>query len=142
MTKTFLIHAWCLRPFITGIDVEAETPEQAIAKAREQQDKLLDAAEECNGGYAWDEFAAYDDSGNELLRVLDDQARLREAAPQLVEALIDLLGDRPSVQRGECIRCGRQYHDIEYGDCPSDDCPSFHARAALAAANRQPAVVV
>ena len=91
MTKTYLIHAWCLRPFIAYIDpVEAATPEEAIAIARRQPEKLLDAAEECNGDYPWDEFAAYDESGQEVLRVLDPEARLREAAPALAEALEDL----------------------------------------------------
>jgi hypothetical protein len=64
--------------------------------------------------------------------------RLIAAAPKLLAALIDLLGDRPSVQHGQCIRCGREYGDdepdfaIETGDCPSDDCPSSIARAAIA----------
>jgi hypothetical protein len=53
--------------------------------------------------------------------------------PQLFEALADLLGDRPDVQDGECIRCGREYHDADDGDCPSDDCPSYRARALLRA---------
>ncbi|MFL5285234.1 MAG: hypothetical protein ACJ8AW_30725 [Rhodopila sp.] len=68
---------------------------------------------------------------------------------KLLAALKDLLGDQPSVQNFQCIRCGRDYHDIdelaiETGDCPSDDCPSHHARAAIAeaeamAANSPPA---
>ena len=132
MTKTYLIHAWCVRPFIAYLNpVEAATPEEAIAIARLQPEKLLDAAEECNGQYPWDEFAAYDDHGNELLHVLDAEARLREAAPTLLAALKDLLGDLPSVQGGVCQHCGREYEDIQSGDCPSDDCPSFHARAAV-----------
>jgi|GEM_PF-6881232 len=91
MTNTYLIQAWCIRPFITTCDVETETPEQAIAIARNRQDQLLDAAEECNGAYPWDEFAAYDENGRELLHVLDDQARLRDASPELLEALETLL---------------------------------------------------
>jgi hypothetical protein len=47
------------------------------------------------------------------------------------DALADLLGDMPDVQRGECIRCGRQYEDIDEGECPSDNCPSWRARALL-----------
>ena len=87
MTNTYLIHAWCDRPFITRLfPVEAETPEAAIAVARRQQKQLLDAAEDCNRNYPWDEFAAYDEDGNELLYVLDDEARLRKAAPDLLTA--------------------------------------------------------
>ena len=48
MTKTYTVHAWCLRPFTTSIDVEADMPQDAIAKARQTPDLLLDAAEECN----------------------------------------------------------------------------------------------
>jgi hypothetical protein len=87
MTKTYMIHAWCLRPFITTIDVEADTPEQAIARARQRHGELLDAAEECSSGYPWDEFAVYDDAGDELRYELDEPGCLRLAAPQLREAL-------------------------------------------------------
>jgi hypothetical protein len=88
MTNSYLIRAWCDRPFITYLDqVEAETPEEAIAIARRQPAKLLDAAEECNSKYPWHEFAAYDENGNELLHVLDDDGRLRDAAPALLAAL-------------------------------------------------------
>ncbi len=88
MTNTYLIHAWCARPFIACLDpVEAATPEEAIAIARRQPERLLDAVEECNGDYPWDEFAAYDESGQEVPRVLDRDARLREAAPELLAAL-------------------------------------------------------
>jgi len=87
MTKTFTVHAWCVRPFITYLDeVEAETPEEAIALARRQPEQLLDAAEECDGRYPWDEFAACGEDGGELLRALDTEARVREAAPELLAA--------------------------------------------------------
>jgi hypothetical protein len=51
---------------------------------------------------------------------------------ELVEALRDLLGDRPSVQSGECVHCGRSYAKDLMGDCPSDDCPSSNARVIIA----------
>ena len=91
MTNPYLIHAWCLRPFITTIDVEAMTPEQAIALARKEQDKLLEAAEECTRGHPWDEFAVYDESGNELLHHVDAELSVRNAAPDLLEALTSLV---------------------------------------------------
>ena len=134
MTKTYLIHAWCSRPFISWLEIEAGTPEEAVAKARRQDAELLEAAEECNSGYPWDTFTVFDDNGAALLHALDAEARLREAAPALLSALKDLLGILPSVQRGVCQHCGREYEDIRSGDCPSDDCPSFHARAAIALA--------
>ncbi len=88
MTKTYLIQAWCERPFISHLDpVEAATPEEAIAIARTRQKQLLGNAEECNGEYLWDEFAAYDEHGNELLHVLDEKARLQDVAPDMLEAL-------------------------------------------------------
>lgn len=88
MTNTYLIHAWCSRPFITQLDpVETASAAEAIAIARRNPKALEDAAEECNGQYPWDEFAAYDDSGNELLHVLDRDARLRQSAPALLDAL-------------------------------------------------------
>ena len=89
MTNTYLIHAWCVRPFMAHLDpVEATTPEDAIALARRQPAKLLDSAEECNGNYPWDEFAAYDEHGKELLHVLDDEARLRNAVPVMRDTLL------------------------------------------------------
>ena len=63
--------------------LEAATPEEAIAIARGHPKRLIDAAEECNGQYPWDEFAAYDEDGNELLHVLDDSARLRDAVASI-----------------------------------------------------------
>jgi hypothetical protein len=55
MANTYLIHAWCVRPFIAYLDeIEAATPEEAIAIARRQPEKLLDAAEECNAEQPWD----------------------------------------------------------------------------------------
>ncbi len=88
MTKTYLIHAWCVRPFIACLDeVEADTPEQAIAIARNWPDQLIDSAEECSGEYPWDEFAAFDESGTELLHVQDAAIPLREVAPELLATL-------------------------------------------------------
>jgi hypothetical protein len=88
MTNSYLIHAWCVRPFIATIDIDAATPEEAIVKARTERQWLFDTAEECNRHYLWDEFAAYDEKGYELLHVLDNDARLRDAAPNLRDTLL------------------------------------------------------
>lgn len=54
---------------------------------------------------------------------------------RLVAALRDLLGDRPDIQDGQCIKCGRDYRDepaLEFGTCPCDDCPAYEAHRLLA----------
>jgi hypothetical protein len=64
-----------------------------------------------------------------------ENIKLIKAAPDLLAALKDLLGDRHSVQGGICQVCGRDYlPEMIDGDCPSEDCPSFIARAAIALA--------
>jgi hypothetical protein len=60
----YTIHAWCVRPFIACIDVEATTPEEAVAKAMNNRDDLLGSAEECNPYYLWDEYAVSDESAS------------------------------------------------------------------------------
>jgi hypothetical protein len=88
MTNTYMIQAWCVRPFIAYLDpIEAGTPEEAIAIARSQPANLLNTAEDCNDEYLWEEFAVFDEGGNELLRVLDEPALLRNATPDLFDAL-------------------------------------------------------
>jgi hypothetical protein len=96
LTKTYTIHAWCDRPFFASIDIEANTPEEAITKARNDHLPLIEA-EECSEQYQWEEFAAYDEHGRQLLRVLDPPIRLREAAPELLDAL-------------QCIKTALQHH--------------------------------
>ena len=85
------VQAWCDRRFITVIDLDADTPSQALERARAQAKRLLDAAEECDGNYPWDECAVYDDSGNKLDRVMDKPARLRVHAEDLLKAIAKLL---------------------------------------------------
>jgi len=90
MTNTYLINAWCIRPFNAELEVEADTPEQAITIARTRRDQLIDSAEDCEFDYFWDEFAAYDERGKELLHVLDEKARVWEAAT-VQAVLLDML---------------------------------------------------
>jgi hypothetical protein len=55
----------------------------------------------------------------------------------LHSAIDDLLGDKPDIQSGSCVHCGRDYRDepqLEGGACPSDDCPGARARSVSARA--------
>jgi hypothetical protein len=90
MTTTYHILARCLRPFLAWIDIEAETPEAAIAKVDRQDSGLIASAQDSES-WPWDEFTAYDRDGKELLHALDPDARLRETAPALLEALLAVL---------------------------------------------------
>jgi hypothetical protein len=54
---------------------------------------------------------------------------------ELLEALQDVLGDRPSVQGGICQHCGRDYiAEFIEGDCDSGDCAGVKARILIAQA--------
>lgn len=86
MTTTYHILARCLRPFLAWIDIEADTPQEAIAKVDRQDPGLIASAQDSES-WPWDEFTAYNRDGKELLHALDPDARLREAAPALLEAL-------------------------------------------------------
>jgi hypothetical protein len=90
MTTTYHILARCLRPFLAWIDIEADTPEDAIAQVDRQDSDLIATAQDSES-WPWDDFTACDRHGKELLHVLDSDARLREAAPALLEALIAVL---------------------------------------------------
>lgn len=60
--------------------------------------------------------------------------KLIVAAPRLLSALKDLLGDQPQVQGGICQHCGRDYIgdiDMLTADCPSDDCPAHIAQKLI-----------
>lgn len=62
---------------------------------------------------------------------------LRVFNAELLSAIEDLLGDRPDIQSGTCIRCGRDYSreaTLEGANCTSDDCPAYRARRVCARA--------
>lgn len=53
----------------------------------------------------------------------------------LLVTLDDLIGDRPDIQSGMCVACGRDYRDepsLEGANCPSADCPRANARRVSA----------
>lgn len=84
------------------------------------------------------EWAA--DRYDDLKQARKQRARnksLRALNAELLSAIEDLLGDRPDIQSGACIRCGRDYRDeatLEGAHCPSDDCPAYRARHVCARA--------
>lgn len=70
-------------------------------------------------------------------KLRDKNKWLCDIVYELFAALVDLLGDRPDIQSGICIRCCRDYRnepELEGADCPSDDCPGYQARQLCARA--------
>jgi hypothetical protein len=86
MTKTYQIHARCVRSFTAWIETEAETADEALTKARLEHADMVAAAWDCEER-PWDDFTVYGDDGAELLHLLEGEARIREAAPELLAAL-------------------------------------------------------
>ena len=118
--------------------IEADSPEAAAAIARDGLAEDADEIDDCGGV----DLAALidvdgDDQFKQTVSIDFEAERLRKTALELLEALKDLLGDLPSVQGGVCQHCGREYQDIVSGHCPSNDCPSFKARAAIAKATEE-----
>ena len=116
--------------------VAAGSPEEAAEAARDMHFDDADEWSDCEGETL---AALVDVPGDEEFgqsRTVDfEPGRMLKSWPKLLEALKGLLGDRPAVQGGVCQHCGRDFiGEMLEGDCPSDDCPSFKARAAIAAA--------
>ena len=83
MTR-YLVTAWCDRPFFARCEVDAETPQAALAKARQA---IADApAEECDEGYYWDEWRVDTPEADGVLLHRDAPARLRSATAALLAA--------------------------------------------------------
>jgi hypothetical protein len=87
MTQTmhsYQITAWCDRTFVTTFDVRAQSPQHALAIAREQAHD--EQAEECDDGYPWDTFRVADAGGAECLNWANEEAKLRCGAHALLDA--------------------------------------------------------
>jgi len=123
------------------LEIDARDPDHAleVLKKKDMSDILDKAVFEP----AWDSSICArivymeDEQGNVFHEdtALDQGYREWSAVGDLIEALKNLLGDRPTVQGGICQCCGRGYiGDFFEGDCASDDCPSSIARAAIAKA--------
>ena len=136
---TYNVHIYRVMRLVFG-GIEADSHEAAASIARDKPTDQADSIDDCDGETLAALVDVHGDEEYEQSRIIDfEPERQRRAARKMLAALKDLLGDRPSVQDFQCIRCGRDYHDIdewaiETGECPSDDCPSYHARAAIAEA--------
>ena len=126
MTNTFNVHIYREMKLLYG-GIVADSHEQAAAIARDKPTDQADSIDDCDGETLAALVDVHGDEDYRQSRMIDfEPERQRKAAAKLLAALKDLLGDRPSVQDFRCIRCGRDYHDIdglaiETGDCPSDD---------------------
>jgi hypothetical protein len=80
----YFITAWCERPFYAQCEVEADTPQEAIARARALNPD--EPAEECIDDYIWDEWRVDTAETEGVLRQLDGLARLRASAIILLDA--------------------------------------------------------
>jgi hypothetical protein len=96
-------------------------------------------------GNDYDQYMLYDESGKTVASSIEGEslAQLLASAPDMLEALKDLLGDiqfTPDDAGGvQCNHCGRFYDEPELFFCPSDDCPSFKARAIITKLNKMEA---
>lgn len=85
--------------------------------------------------YEW--AAGLSDERNLVRKQRARSKRLASLNTELFAVLHDLLGDKPDIQSGDCIRCGRDYRaepELEGGNCPGDDCPGYRARQLCARA--------
>ncbi len=127
---------------------EAKNAKEALQLARAKYDKEcfdLDFKPCDVYRLSLEQIHIHDTWGGKETHWQSEEYRLREAAPKLLAALRNLLGDLPPVRAGVCHCCGRDYRGedpVPDGDCPSDDCPDTIARAAIAEAEdatKQPA---
>lgn len=82
---TYHVTAWCALPHYTTFEVQADSLEDALAKAKEQA--INEHPEPCNGGeYDWDEFQIDPEDDNAPgIYHLEPNARLNSAARELLE---------------------------------------------------------
>ena len=90
-----------------------------------------------NGGHWQIELAESGSFSPAICRIYDGPndsayARLIATAPELLKALVDLLGEPLSDKdhNGHCQHCGREFEPHQEL-CQSDDCPGFQARAVI-----------
>jgi hypothetical protein len=127
---------------------EAKNAKEALdlAHAKYRKGDLDESFEPCDHfRRSLEQILIVDKWTNDEFHWQSEEYRLREAAPKLLAALRNLLGDLPPVRAGVCHCCGRDYRGedpVPDGECSSDDCPDTIARAAIAEAEdatKQPA---
>lgn len=89
MTKqVYDIIAWCDRTYYAQVSIEANSPEDALERARHGIHEA--DGEECDNSWEWNRFRVEDASGNTVLEHQDDPIRLQLAAPRLLQVLKSL----------------------------------------------------
>lgn len=91
--------------------------------------EYVDGKPECT----YDVICVCEDEYGERLPNVAANVRLVSAAPDLLEALRDIVGTVRNDEHGHCVHCGRDNSDYLDSPC-ADDCPGERARAAIAKA--------
>ncbi len=86
---TYNVTAWCDKPYYCRMEIEADDAAEALVLAKEQVND--NDAEACDKYYLWDRFQISDAEDEPLATWLDDEARLRDAAPKLLASLQALM---------------------------------------------------
>lgn len=116
--QNFIVTAQCNREYYSEFDVEAASPEEALAIARERVSEQ--PAFERDSSFKWDAFYIGDEHGNDLLRRVDPALRLGEAATRLVEAIdaIRINSESEGLSLYECLeRYGIHGLEDELAEC-------------------------
>ena len=101
MTSTFVstelrqyeAHAWCDRTFTASFIVTADSPQAALAKAKEQVHD--EGAEECDNEYPWDTFTIESMDGALVAseQPLNRAAAINESVRELLAHIADLASE-------------------------------------------------
>lgn len=98
-TSHYFVTAWCDRPYYAQCEVQANSPEEALAKARIA---ILDEpAEECDDGFDWDEWRVDSADAEGVLRHSD---RCQTAVQQELLAALNLAEGRLEDDTPQWIR--------------------------------------
>lgn len=85
----YLITAWCDRPFYAQCEIDADTPQEALAKAKVAMNDAT--AEECDHNYDWHEWRVDTEDAEGVLFHIDQPAWAHGDDNKLLAALAALL---------------------------------------------------